>query len=325
MTHRISSLACFCVAHVLFVMGKLVKMTFTIILLIILQLIIPAIFIFTLLKGNVKGKIDWALQSLVFIVYISWVFFSGRWDWTIYYLRFFWPLSLIIALFISWQRIRTKPSPKSYTHKDKIGFAFNIILALIFAFYHVQIFSGYSTNDQAIELEFPLENGTYYVGQGGDSADINHHYTHPEQQNALDIVQLNKFGVRTAGIYPEKLDSYKIYGAKLVSPCSGEIIESRSHMPDLHPPETKPAHPEGNYVEIKCQQDNANVLIAHMQEDSLTVETGNQVKTGETIGLVGNSGNTTEPHLHIHAEKNGQGVPIEFDGRFLVRNSLIWQ
>lgn len=41
------------------------------------------------------------------------------------------------------------------------------------------------------------------------------------------------------------------------------------------------------------------------------------------VGAVGNSGNTTEPHLHIHAEKDEEGIPIRFDGRFLVRNNLV--
>ncbi|MGE7916039.1 M23 family metallopeptidase [Lysinibacillus xylanilyticus] len=53
------------------------------------------------------------------------------------------------------------------------------------------------------------------------------------------------------------------------------------------------------------------------------VEKGEKVTTGQILGKVGNSGNTSEPHLHIHAEKNGKGVPITFNDRFLVRNSLV--
>ncbi|WP_082415822.1 peptidoglycan DD-metalloendopeptidase family protein [Numidum massiliense] len=47
------------------------------------------------------------------------------------------------------------------------------------------------------------------------------------------------------------------------------------------------------------------------------------MQVGQFIGHVGNSGNTSEPHLHIYAEKAGKEVPIRFEGRFLVRNSLI--
>jgi hypothetical protein len=49
------------------------------------------------------------------------------------------------------------------------------------------------------------------------------------------------------------------------------------------------------------------------------------------LGKVGNTGNTSEPPLHVHAVRtgsgtthDGEGVPIRFDGRFLVRNSLIF-
>ncbi|TMZ49982.1 M23 family metallopeptidase, partial [Klebsiella pneumoniae] len=50
---------------------------------------------------------------------------------------------------------------------------------------------------------------------------------------------------------------------------------------------------------------------------------GDVVREGQLLGTVGNSGNTSEPHLHIHAEKDGEGVPIRFGGRFLVRNNLM--
>ncbi|UOQ83542.1 M23 family metallopeptidase [Gracilibacillus salinarum] len=299
-------------------------MTLAIIQLVIFQLILPIIFILSLLRGKFKGKTDWALQAFMYSLYISWVFFSGRWDWTIYYLRFLWPVLLMIALYISWRGIRSKPLERSYTGKDKLSFAFCSLLALVFAFYHVPIFAGYSTNDKAIELEFPLQNGTFYVGHGGASTQINYHHAHPEQQYAVDMVQLNMLGVRTAGVYPEELERYEIYGAKLVSPCSGEVVDVRTDMSDLNPPETDSEQPKGNYVQIQCEEDEVNVFIAHMQEDSATVESGNMVEAGQPIGLVGNSGNTSEPHLHIHAVKNGQGVPITFDGRFLVRNSLVW-
>ena len=60
-----------------------------------------------------------------------------------------------------------------------------------------------------------------------------------------------------------------------------------------------------------------------MKIDSVVVAQGDKVTTGQILGKVGNSGNTSEPHLHIHAEKDGKGVPITFNDRFLVRNSLV--
>jgi len=60
-----------------------------------------------------------------------------------------------------------------------------------------------------------------------------------------------------------------------------------------------------------------------MQKGSVTVTQDATVTVGQKVGKVGNSGNTTEPHLHIHAEKDGVGIPIQFNKRFLVRNSLV--
>lgn len=74
----------------------------------------------------------------------------------------------------------------------------------------------------------------------------------------------------------------------------------------------------------------ARVLMAHMQKDSLTVRAGDAVTTEQVVGRVGNSGNTSEPHLHIHAFRDGdwdvfegEGVPMLFEEHFPVRNTLI--
>jgi hypothetical protein len=47
------------------------------------------------------------------------------------------------------------------------------------------------------------------------------------------------------------------------------------------------------------------------------------VTAGTPLARVGNSGNTTEPHLHIHADRAWVAVPARFDGRWLVRNAIV--
>jgi murein DD-endopeptidase MepM/ murein hydrolase activator NlpD len=87
----------------------------------------------------------------------------------------------------------------------------------------------------------------------------------------------------------------------------------------------------GNYVVVRCQ--DVTVLLAHLMKGSVEVEPGREVKKGQPLGRVGNSGNTTEPHLHIHAARlgpresilSGEGLPIRFEGRFLVRNDLAYR
>ena len=86
------------------------------------------------------------------------------------------------------------------------------------------------------------------------------------------------------------------------------------------------AHMLGNHVIIDCG--HFLLVMAHMQNGSVLVKAGDQVTPDMQIGKVGNSGNSAEPHLHIHAQKTApagsliSGDPLELtiNGRFLSRN-----
>ena len=79
-----------------------------------------------------------------------------------------------------------------------------------------------------------------------------------------------------------------------------------------------------------AKRDRARRALAHMKQFSVLVSAGDTVTAGEPLGRVGNSGNTSEPHLHIHAERggeagrllNGEAVPMTFDGQYLVRGDV---
>jgi Peptidase family M23 len=188
---------------------------------------------------------------------------------------------------------------------------------------------GYTVQESPIQLVLPLKQGRYYIGQGGNSPALNYHNSHPAQEYALDIVKLNQWGARATGIYPRSLTNYAIFGETLYSPCSGKIGNTVNDLPDLMSPQKNPQYPAGNHILLECQ--GADVVMAHLQCGSLRVRQGDVVRQGQAIAKVGNSGNTTEPHLHIHACKNktgnsildGVGMPIVFNNRFLVRNSLL--
>ena len=298
-------------------------MAFTIVYLIAIHLILPAIFIFVLWRGSFDSKFEWLLECVTTTVFIVWIVQAGSWDWLSYYLRFVWPVLLLVAVIRSWKKTRALPFRTTFSDKQKLSIGIYAVLLFVFGIYNVFVFNSYTTNDQAVALTFPLNNGTYYVGQGGNHVQMNYHHAYPPQKYALDIVKLNKLGTRANGLYPKELGKYAIYGDVLYSPCNGEVLEARDGLPDFIPPEADPERPEGNYVALKCEHSDAAVYIAHMQKGSVAVEQEEQVTEGQMIGKVGNSGNTSEPHMHIHAEKDGKGVPIRFDGRFLVRNSLV--
>lgn len=298
--------------------------TLAILELFIIQLILPTVFIISLWKGNFPCKLNWLTLAVFTVLFITWQFFSSSWGWFSYYLRFIMMLFLLLSIYSSWKKVQSLPFVIKFNLSQKMSLSFNVLLLLVFAVYNILTFSGFTTKDDAVELDFPLKNGTYYVGQGGNHVLINYHNAYASQQYAIDIVKLNKFGIRAAGIYPEELDKFVIYGEQLYSPCTGIVLGVRNDLPDLTPPDADSENVEGNFLNLLCEDEEVNVYIAHMQKGTVVVKEGVSIQKGQPIGLVGNSGNTSEPHLHIHAEKNGVGVPIHFNGRFLIRNSLVW-
>jgi len=57
----------------------------------------------------------------------------------------------------------------------------------------------------------------------------------------------------------------------------------------------------GNTVIIKTQN-NEYLFFAHFKQHSIKVQQGQKVKQGQLLGLCGNSGNSSEPHLHFHIQ-----------------------
>ena len=72
----------------------------------------------------------------------------------------------------------------------------------------------------------------------------------------------------------------------------------------------------GNHVVVEIAP-NRYVLYAHMRPGTVAVKAGDTVKAGDILGHVGNTGSSTEPHLHMHIDDQpsflaGNGVPYEF-------------
>jgi len=185
--------------------------------------------------------------------------------------------------------------------------------------------------DNAIDVSFPLRNGAYYVAHGGNDATINYHHNHTAQRFALDIVKLNRFGTRASGIYPKLLARYSIFNDPVLSPVEGTVLRSVDGLPDFTPPEKDTRARAGNHVVIQPVGTDVYILLAHLKRNSVLAREGDHVEPGQPLGRIGNSGNTTEPHLHIHCATidgddftgGGTGIPLRFGGRFLTRNSIV--
>lgn len=308
-------------------------MLLPIVILIATQLVVPFYFIASVWKSKHTSKFDWILRTAALGSFVVYIFFAGRWDWVSCYLRWVIPVLFVIALVSSVRRLRGLPF---FLQESRIrtwgSITVNFLLLICFTTFLAFALRGRMFDEDPIQIAFPLGDGTYYIGQGGNSFIVNFHNTHPTQKYALDIVKLNRAGTRATGIYPKDLGRYAIFGDTLRSPCEGTVITAVDGLPDQSPPATDRRNLAGNHVLLRCNQEpEIAILLAHMQHRSLKVSAGDAISQGQELGRVGNSGNTSEPHLHIHAKRggredsglDGQGVPILFEGRFLIRNSLI--
>lgn len=79
----------------------------------------------------------------------------------------------------------------------------------------------------------------------------------------------------------------------------------------------------GNHVAIALTPAGPFVLLAHLRQGSASVRIGQHVEVGEQVGECGNTGNSTEPHVHLQVSDSiegvsARGVPVAFrapDGR----------
>ncbi len=145
------------------------------------------------------------------------------------------------------------------------------------------------------EMILPFE-GKWNVFWGGTSVDKNYHVAHTNQKYAYDILII-KDGSSYKGD-PSKNENYYAFGKKIIAPCDGKVVKVIKGVHDNIPGELNPAQLTGNMVTI-LTKNNEYILFAHLKEGTVAVEEGQEVKTGDLLGLCGNSGNTTEAHLHL--------------------------
>jgi len=198
----------------------------------------------------------------------------------------------------------------------------NLFFAFIFAALSVLYFTGSTGKPETVALSFPLKKDKYFILQGGKGLPSNFfHYSYRGAVYAIDIVRLDRLGNRASKIFSSRLEDYHIFNDTIYSPCDGFIQSARDENPDNIPPDRTRGPSNTNAVVIEA--DSFYVFMAHLKYKGVFVHEGQTIRTGQPIGLVGNSGFTLEPHLHIQAHKRtGKNawyqedqLYIEFDGR----------
>jgi murein DD-endopeptidase MepM/ murein hydrolase activator NlpD len=154
----------------------------------------------------------------------------------------------------------------------------------------------------------PPFRGSWVVAAGGALPGFNHHTIARDQYFAYDFIRRDATTL----------------GSAILAPIAGNVVATSDGMPD-RPPSRNPDDPSvrgralGNFVAIAAP--SGVVFLCHLQNGSVRVNVGDAVFVGDEIGRCGNSGRTTMPHLHVHAQDlpdyafdRANGLPIAFAG-----------
>jgi murein DD-endopeptidase MepM/ murein hydrolase activator NlpD len=143
-------------------------------------------------------------------------------------------------------------------------------------------------------------NEEWTVFWGGDTKEQNYHVAYKSQKNAFDMIITNAAG-KSHKNDGKNNEDYYAFGKDLIAPASGEVVMVVDGVKDNKPGITNPNYVPGNTVIIKTSN-NEYLFFAHFKQHSIKVKQGQKIQQGDLLGLCGNSGNTTEPHLHFHIQ-----------------------
>ncbi|TQM61863.1 M23 family metallopeptidase [Humibacillus xanthopallidus] len=165
---------------------------------------------------------------------------------------------------------------------------------------------------------------------------------------AIDFVPVNEAG-RTAPITfgsllrPEPAERFPGFGRPILAPVHGLVVAVHDTAPDHQAFRGLPSvgyaltqrrraaagwvELAGNHVMIQTP-DGVVMAVCHLQHRSVQVQLGQRVRVGEPLGHCGNSGNSTEPHVHLQAIDRSDvvhacAVPITFGGRLPDNGEII--
>jgi murein DD-endopeptidase MepM/ murein hydrolase activator NlpD len=165
---------------------------------------------------------------------------------------------------------------------------------------------------EAFSGRLPFD-GVWYVS--AEHGFLDRHKRFLAESFAYDFLQIGANGKSYQRDGRANAD-YFAYGKRVVASKDGTVVSIRGDMAENVPGETNTANPAGNVVIID-HGNNQFGYYAHLKPFTVSVKPGALVRAGEFIGEVGNSGDSTEPHLHFHVMNNADpsqadGVPVIF-------------
>jgi hypothetical protein len=160
----------------------------------------------------------------------------------------------------------------------------------------------------------PFNAGIWFVVQGGDTINVNHHQAVESQFFGVDLAMTKERSLSNGS--GNKLSDYHSFKQSLTSPCNGTVIDLMNDAKDNAIGTSDEKNIFGNYVIIDAGN-NEYVVLAHILQGSIIPKIWAGINAGDLIGLIGNSGSTTMPHIHMHIQdskilNDGSGLLFEF-------------
>lgn len=176
-------------------------------------------------------------------------------------------------------------------------------------------------SNQRSKTEYRLPfAGEWTVVNGG----LEKKYCHlggPTQRYAYDFLMMDESGKTYQGENPGDVSAYKCYGKEVLAPADGTVVEIGANCEDgkiMLPGDMEATAKDirGNYVLI-MHAEREYGFIGHLKPQSICVAVGEKVRAGQVIAKCGNTGNSSEPHVHFHVQDGtnffaSAGIPISF-------------
>ena len=163
------------------------------------------------------------------------------------------------------------------------------------------------------ELSLPFR-GVWYVFWGGRALPQNQHARVNDQRFAYDLVIMKEGATHTGD--GKRNEDYHCFGLPILAPGPGIVHAVENGVEDNVPGTMNAERPLGNHV-ILDHGNGEFSFLAHFRKGGLKVRKGDVVKAGDLLGECGNSGHSSEPHLHYHLQTTpepfrGDGLPAQF-------------
>ena len=170
-----------------------------------------------------------------------------------------------------------------------------------------------------VRYSLPFD-GKWYVANGGVDKETSHSWFLPSQRYAYDFFIMNRGELTFTG-KREQLDNYFCYTKNVLAPADGIVVSVVSRFPNTPiaaegQADCAASDVRGNHIMIRHSKHEYS-MIAHLLPDSIHVKKGESVIRGQIIAQCGNSGNTSEPHIHFQIQYGksfelSAGLPILF-------------